>query len=462
MSSKSSSRTPNYKTIPTQLRNRVRPRPSATLFESAMITPSHHVARDTQHTPSSQSSMFSVRAIGQIIQSPDLTGPRKRLEIRQPQISDDEDDQEQNVPSQLRRGDDESDLPPAIAIRSVDSTTKKTYLLTDKDDVSESSDMTYSTKAKKGGLLASPISRSAVTPPTTRTPQPQDTTEWTNEHLDTSLETVTNVHTVASRSPGKSQLEVKTFEPPTLSNAYVEQGYFTIPDSSYWKRCTEEQLRNQREYIVGREGYGKITWRFDENHPFPLEYLSGLELSNIIVIDKSSKTRYPRIKCYPDIRTDETPKRGTCLNIPARLTMFNVFPLGTGKKVTDSRKFYEKLRKRVENKKNGDAKFIGFNPERHTIEMQVPHFTEYSLFDEEGGDEEEEREEKTSTIQMSSKEKKFGPWIPVKDHMATWTDDKGHDHDVNVLDVLEEDGKFVSCRVLTREGMVVMVTNVRC
>ena len=46
--------------------------------------------------------------------------------------------------------------------------------------------------------------------------------------------------------------------------------------------------------------------------------------------------------------------------------------------------------------------------------------------------------------------------------MATWTDDKGHDHDVNVLDVLEEDGKFVSCRVLTREGMVVMVTNVRC
>ena len=100
-------------------------------------------------------------------------------------------------------------------------------------------------------------------------------------------------------------------------------------------------------------------------------------VSNIIVIDKSSKTRYPRIKCYPDIRTDETPKRGTCLNIPARLTMFNVFPLGTGKKVTDSRKFYEKLRKRVENKKNGDAKFIGFNPERHTIEMQVPHFTEY-------------------------------------------------------------------------------------
>ena len=39
--------------------------------------------------------------------------------------------------------------------------------------------------------------------------------------------------------------------------------------------------------------------------------------------------------------------------------------------------FHEKLRKRVENKKNGDAKFIGFNPERHTIEMQVPHFTEY-------------------------------------------------------------------------------------
>jgi hypothetical protein len=342
-----------------------------------MITPSPRVARGgITQTPSSQSSMFSVRAIGQIIQSPDLTGPRKRLEIRQPQISDDEDDQEQKTPSLQRRGggEDESDLPPAITIRTIDkSSNKKTpLLLTNKNDDSTAS--SYS--SKKGGLLASPISSSAVTPPTTRTPKPQDTTEWTNEHLDTSLETVTNAHTVASRSPGKTQLEVKTFEPPTLSNAYVEQGYFTIPDSSYWKRCTEAQLRSQREYIVGREGYGKITWRFDENHPFPLEYLSGLELSNIIVIDKSSKTRYPRIKCYPDIRTDETPKRGTCLNIPARLTMFNVFPLGTGKKVTDSRKFYEKLRKRVENKKNGDAKFIGFNPERHTIEMQVPHFTE--------------------------------------------------------------------------------------
>ena len=299
-----------------------------------------------------------MRAIGQIIQSPDLTGPRKRLEIRQPQISDDEDDQEQKTPSQQRRGggEDESDLPPAITIRTVDkSSSKKTpLLLTNKNDDSTAS---YS---KKGGLLASPISRSAVTPPTTRTPQQQDTTEWTNEHLDTSLETVTNAHTVASRSPGKSQLEVKTFEPPTLSNAYVEQGYFTIPDSSYWKRCTEAQLRSQREYIVGREGYGKITWRFDENHPFPLEYLSGLELSNIIVIDKSSKTRYPRTSVSRHSHGRDTEARYMSEHSCPTHHVQRV-SVGTGKKVTDSRKFYEKLRKRVENKKNGDAKFIGFN-----------------------------------------------------------------------------------------------------
>ena len=49
VSSKSSSKTPNYKTIPTQLRSRVRPRPSATLFESAMITPSPRVRGLRRH-----------------------------------------------------------------------------------------------------------------------------------------------------------------------------------------------------------------------------------------------------------------------------------------------------------------------------------------------------------------------------------------------------------------------------
>ena len=66
------------------------------------------------------------------------------------------------------------------------------------------------------------------------------------------------------------------------------------------------------------------------------------------------------------------------------------------------------------------------------------------------------------TIEISSKDpKKFGPWMPVKDRMAIFTDSEGRDYDVNVLDVLEEEGKFVSCRVLTREGVIVMVKDIR-
>ena len=51
--------------------------------------------------------------------------------------------------------------------------------------------------------------------------------------------------------------------------------------------------------------------------------------------------------------------------------------------------------------------------------------------------------------------------MPVKDRMAIFTDSERRDYDVNVLDVLEEEGKFVSCRVLTREGVIVMVKDIR-
>ena len=66
------------------------------------------------------------------------------------------------------------------------------------------------------------------------------------------------------------------------------------------------------------------------------------------------------------------------------------------------------------------------------------------------------------TIEISSKDRKNSDhWMPVKDRMAIFTDSEGRDYDVNVLDVLEEEGKFVSCRVLTREGVIVMVKDIR-
>eukprot|EP00940_MAST-03C_sp_MAST-3C-sp2_P001457 g1457.t1 len=453
----------------THLRPRMFP---ATAFMSPILQSSRALSTG------SASSLFESDGTvgGRQILSPDISRPRKRLELRRPK-SMESADQSPAVPggSKVVRFADSDD---ALNKRGSEGTS--TALVTSDDAASaRKQDRAAETKRAVDPLIigASPdekVSSYSTTPSSSvsfSSPRKTLHVEPAEEPHDAFLQkhmgvSVTphlsrgNVVT-ATKVEGTKTLEVSEekhkFEPPTLGKEYEKQRYYMIPEPEYWDRCTEKQLRQQTTFIVGREDIAKIVFTFDEKRPFPVEYLSGRDLSDFITIDRVGK--YPRVKVYPHASDESYPKAGEALNVPSIITLFNIeIPKSVRSKGPE--KIREKLRSRVEHKRNGEAKFLGYNDELKALKMKVPHFTQYSMF-EDDDEEEDEEDDDTAESKMRSDGAK-DKMMPAyrSNESVLFLDDCGTLKECKVISVVVSKGE-VEVIIVTRGGTHVRVKDMK-
>uniref|UniRef100_UPI0001C04F2A Nucleoporin NUP145 n=1 Tax=Saccharomyces cerevisiae TaxID=4932 RepID=UPI0001C04F2A len=146
-------------------------------------------------------------------------------------------------------------------------------------------------------------------------------------------------------------------------------GYWCSPSPEQLERLSLKQLAAVSNFVIGRRGYGCITFQHDVDlTAFTKSFRE--ELFGKIVIFRSSKT----VEVYPDEATK--PMIGHGLNVPAIITLENVYPVDkkTKKPMKDTTKFAEfqvfdrKLRSMRE------MNYISYNPFGGTWTFKVNHF----------------------------------------------------------------------------------------
>ncbi|EDR25118.1 hypothetical protein EDI_110700 [Entamoeba dispar SAW760] len=162
----------------------------------------------------------------------------------------------------------------------------------------------------------------------------------------------------------------------------LKQGYVCNPSMQTLKAMSIEQLKNVSSFEVSRPGYGKVMW-------------SNVDLTNVnldisIIIERG----------YCDVYPDgiQKPRFGEKLNKEATIVLENVVDT-----LEEFRKLLPRLSKKVDIK--------SYEENTKTVTFVVPHFTRYSVIDEDNNTQENEEEvidyEKHQTISNNNPEWKF-------------------------------------------------------
>ncbi|KAI9725915.1 MAG: hypothetical protein M1828_002242 [Chrysothrix sp. TS-e1954] len=151
--------------------------------------------------------------------------------------------------------------------------------------------------------------------------------------------------------------------------------YYMRPSQKELSKMSRPELRNIKNFVVGRHGSGEI--QFDEVN------LDGFDLDSIpgqIVVFEVR-----RATVYPDERSKPTTGKG--LNVPAQITLNNSWPrVGGGLLPVQETKGprFERHLKRL--KKVSGTEFIDYKVKTGQWIFRVQHFSSYAL-DYEGNDE---------------------------------------------------------------------------
>lgn len=153
--------------------------------------------------------------------------------------------------------------------------------------------------------------------------------------------------------------------------------YWCTPSPEQLRLLTSDQLSSVSNFVIGRRNHGYITYSM----PVDLRKFSDnfeINLFDNIVKFRSSKT----VEVYP--KNTEKPPVGYGINVPAVITLENVYPIDrkTKKYITDSsrltefQKFAQKLRSLR------DMEFISYNPFGGVWTFKVQHFSIWGLVNE--------------------------------------------------------------------------------
>lgn len=135
----------------------------------------------------------------------------------------------------------------------------------------------------------------------------------------------------------------------------TREKYYCKPSINDMKNMTASQLRSVRDFTVGKEGIGEISWQESVD-------VTGINLDNIVNITPGKVTVYP----------DGSPPVGRGLNKPAKIVLKRIFYEGNPEVME------QYLRKHNE---DNDAEFIAYNPENGEWSFVVPHFSSHGLPD---------------------------------------------------------------------------------
>ncbi|BFU25148.1 nucleoporin autopeptidase, putative [Entamoeba histolytica HM-1:IMSS-B] len=163
----------------------------------------------------------------------------------------------------------------------------------------------------------------------------------------------------------------------------LKQGYVCNPSMQTLKAMSIEQLKDVSSFEVSRPGYGKVMWSKVD--------LTNVNLDISIIIERG----------YCDVYPDgiQKPRFGEKLNKEATIVLENVVDT-----VEEFRKLLPRLSKKVDIK--------SYEENTKTVTFVVPHFTRYSVIDEDNNTQENEKEEgidyeKSQIIPNNNPEWKF-------------------------------------------------------
>lgn len=149
-------------------------------------------------------------------------------------------------------------------------------------------------------------------------------------------------------------------------------GYYTIPPLNQLGSLTDENGNCYvEEFVVGREGYGSVTFPGKIN-------IAGLNLDEIVHFHPKE------IDVYPD--DSKKPPVGKELNREAIITLENVWPVDkTSHKPIKDPERLKKMGYREKIEKSTlkiDAQFINYVPETGSWVFKVDHFSKYGLLED--------------------------------------------------------------------------------
>ena len=161
----------------------------------------------------------------------------------------------------------------------------------------------------------------------------------------------------------------------------TKPGYKVSPSIIELSRMTGEQLKKVENFKIWNE-FGEIEWLGAVD-------VRGANLDLWVIIKNSSAEVYPE-----DLFDEITkPDRGTRLNQPALITLFNIFPKSEHK----SKNFKEKLKQICLMQ---DSVFISYDEDSQIWKLKVNHFTIYSFIDLDDSSDEEPPNEENEDAKM--------------------------------------------------------------
>lgn len=214
--------------------------------------------------------------------------------------------------------------------------------------------------------------------------------EEQNEKAQKSVDrkTITNRDSDGSEFP-KFQNNTKSDELNDLENALIRtdekeapetdaSGYWCSPPPEQLLGFTPKELAAVPNFLIGRRGFGCITFDLDVDLTRFAEDLRGQLFGNVVVFN-ANKT----VEVYPD--ESGKPSIGCGLNVPATITLENVYPVDkkTKKQLRERNNFDEVqvLVRRLKAMRSMD--FVSYNPFGGLWTFKVKHFSIWGLSHEE-------------------------------------------------------------------------------
>ena len=154
--------------------------------------------------------------------------------------------------------------------------------------------------------------------------------------------------------------------------------YWCTPSPKDLQQYTTKQLASVSNFMIGRKGFGTISFNYDVDLTAFASDFEGL-LFDRTVIFHSSKT----VEVYPDHSTK--PMVGYGLNVPATISLEGIYPIDkTTKKPhvnPENSSEIQVLIRRLKNMK--EMEFISYNPFGGIWTFKVQHFSIWGLVDSE-------------------------------------------------------------------------------
>lgn len=140
-------------------------------------------------------------------------------------------------------------------------------------------------------------------------------------------------------------------------------GYYMRPDHFEMRNMTEDEVKQVKNFVVGREGAGEICWPGETD-------VRCMNLDERVVIERDLNG-VPYVLVYPpDVYLNVLPPEGEELNKRAEIQLFNMFPQGVRTDRAAAR--YETMLMQQVSAMGGE--WISYDINKGVLKFAVNHF----------------------------------------------------------------------------------------